>query len=133
MPKPVNAVLVAEDFGRFEQQPGGFDVVAKRNGGGLGPPLLVQKQVQVLGSGVDNVRQEHLQQLLNLSPQVGVGPVAVEVGIGLQHVEVGIHGLFLVGVFVAQPQVFQWRPVATQRFEVSAVFRVKAVLLNAAK
>ena len=33
LPKPVNAVLVAEDFGRFEQQPGGFDVVAKRNGG----------------------------------------------------------------------------------------------------
>ena len=89
--------------------------------------------MQVLGGGVDDVHQKYLQQRLNLGPQVGIGPVAVEVGIGLQHVEVGIHGLFLVGVLIAQPQVFQWRPVAAQRFEVSAVFRVKAVLLDAAK
>ena len=89
--------------------------------------------MQVLGGGVDDVHQKYLQQRLNLGPQVGIGPVAVEVGIGLQHVEVGIHGLFLVGVLVAQPQVCQWCPVAAQRFEVPAVFRVKAVLLDAAK
>ena len=51
---------------------------------------------------VDDVVIKHAQQGPDLLGQAGVGPCAVQVGIGLKHVQVGVHGLFLVGVLGAK-------------------------------
>ena len=65
--------------------------------------------------------------------QQGIGPGAGEVGVGLQNMQVRIHGFLLVGVFGAQAQVSQRRPVAGQGLQVAAVRGVVAVLLDAMK
>ncbi len=43
--------------------------------------------------------QEIIDEAGDLPMQPFIGPNAVEVGISFQYMQVGVHGLFLIGIF----------------------------------
>ena len=74
--------------------------------------------------------QEYLNKLAKAALQLLVLPNPVKRSIALEYVKMGVHGLCIILVLVAQAHVLDRGPVAPEGLEVSSADVVKAVLLD---
>ena len=71
---------------------------------------------------------EQADEVVQLTLQVIVLPYPEQIGVRLQDVQMGIHGLSLVGILVAEAHVGHFFPFAGQRFAISVFLSVGLIL-----
>ncbi|MNG07678.1 hypothetical protein D3C84_909930 [compost metagenome] len=94
-------LFIAERFGCFMQQPAALDVVAVGDVIRLVAPLLVEEQLEVARTPVDDMVKRNTNELVQRMFQHLARPHPVQARIALQHVKMSIHRLLLVQIFVA--------------------------------
>ena len=127
---PLKQCLVAQLYGCFVNQPGGFDVVAIGQHAVLAVPIVVEEEFQVAALTVQNLLDEQQDEVPELLLQPLVFPNTVEVGVWLKDVQMGVHCLALVLVFFAEAHIGNLFPLAGEGFEIAVLFGVEAVLLD---
>ncbi len=74
--------------------------------------------------------KEELNQILQCLLQSRILPDPEEIAIGLQDMEVGIHGLALVLIFLTEPQVLQSFPIPGKGIGITVKLQVKGLGLK---
>jgi hypothetical protein len=92
-------------------------------------PVVIEEEVEMARSWVEDVLQEGLKQTPVLSLESRVVGYPQEVGVPLQDVKQGVHGLAAVEISVAQARIREVSPVTAAPFDVATVDRVVPVLL----
>ena len=84
----------------------------------------------MVGRLINNLFDENKDQVAQLSCQTIVFPYTVKVCVRFQNMQMRIHGLFLVLIFFAQPQIFQKHPIATVCFEITIQRWIETVFFD---
>ena len=75
---------------------------------------------------------EYIAELYQAAPQGLVLPYAVQAGIALQNVQMGVHRLGIVAVLLRKAHIRYGLPIAGAGLQISALYRIEAVVLDAA-
>ena len=75
----------------------------------------------------DDVLFEDRNELAKTLLKKGILPYAVKACVGLEDMQMRVHGLAFVGIFVAKAHVFDLRPFTGECFEIASADCVKAV------
>ena len=123
--------LIAQHLCGLEQKPRGLYVVTVGDVGVDTVPVIIEKETEMMRAAVFHDVKEYMHQVHDIGAQAFVGPHTVEIGIWLNDVQVGVHRLGAVGVFVAQTHVVDRTPVAGHGLDISPLGRITAAGLDA--
>ena len=92
---------ITKNLRGLREQPASLDVVAKRNLLGARAPLLVEEEDEVVRGGMNDVAEKNLDQLAKTQADSRVFVDTQQRGVGLQQMEMSVHGLLFVHVYLA--------------------------------
>ena len=115
------------------KKPGRFNVVSVGDDAVWALPVVIEEELQMRCLRVQYAVDEQADEVVQLTLQVIVLPYPEQIGVRLQDVQMGIHGLSLVGILVAEAHVGHFFPFAGQRFAISVFLSVEAVRLDVVK
>ena len=110
------------------KKPGRFNVVSVGDEAVWALPVVIEEELQMRCLRVQYAVDEQADEVVQLTLQVIVLPYPEQIG-----VQMGIHGLSLVGILVAEAHVGHFFPFAGQRFAISVFLSVEAVRLDVVK
>jgi hypothetical protein len=82
----------------------------------------------MVGFAIDDMLQEIIDQGNNLLPQPILRQNTVKRGVSFQHMQVGVHALFFVGILGAQAQVGNGLPFFGKGFQVTGTLSIVAFI-----
>ena len=83
-----------------------------------------------MGVRSKNSDEENTDEILQLCRKTPILPDSVQACICLQHVQMGIHCLALIGILVAESHILDFSPFAGKRLEITVLAGVETVFLN---
>ena len=104
--------------------------MSERNDRIFAVPVIVEEKLQVAGTAVQNLLPENVQQIGNPFLQPFISAYPVEIRIWLNDMEMRVHGLVLIRVFLAQPHVGYRLPVSGHCLEIAVLYIVKTIFFN---
>ena len=97
-----NLVDILPDYAcRLVEKPGPLDIVSERNDRIFAVPVIVEEKLQVAGTAVQDLLPENVQQIGNPLLQPFISAYPVEICIWLNDMEMRVHGLVLIRIFLA--------------------------------
>src|SRR5690606_5724565 len=91
-----------------------------------------EKQIEVPLFVYDPFRKKN-NEISQLTLQFRILPDAVERGVCFKNMKVCVHGLFLIGVLLAQAKVIKQVPLGIKRFEVAIKLLIVTEAFNEVK
>lgn len=121
----VQQCFVTQHQGGFVKKPGRFNVVSVGDDAVWALPVVIEEELQMRCLRVQYAVDEQADEVVQATLQVIVLPYPEQIGVRLQDVQMGIHGLSLVGILVAEAHVGHFFPFAGQRFAISVFLSVE--------